>query len=209
VATNFPASLDSLTNPTSSDSLNSPSHSAQHANVNDAIEALQAKVGADSSAVATSLDYKVAQLEASNGVYFDKANRASTLTLTSTGSSVMDSGLNVTVSAAAGDVISYTFDTYVLSGSNIAHFMPYTLDGVGALVNPIAVQGVGFFPALWQTSEQASKSFTFLYELVAGDIVSDQVTVGLAVKTGGASRTVIDGNVGCRVYLTNLGPEVS
>jgi len=64
VATNFPASLDSLTNPTSSDSLNSPSHSAQHANSNDAIEALQAKVGADSSAVTTSLDYKVAQLEA-------------------------------------------------------------------------------------------------------------------------------------------------
>ena len=64
MATNFPASLDSLTNPTSSDSLNSPSHSAQHANVNDAVEALQAKVGADSSAVTTSLDYKVAQLEA-------------------------------------------------------------------------------------------------------------------------------------------------
>jgi hypothetical protein len=64
VATNFPTSLDSLTNPTSSDSLNSPSHSAQHANSNDAIEALQAKVGADSSAVTSSLDYKVAQLEA-------------------------------------------------------------------------------------------------------------------------------------------------
>ena len=63
MATNFPASLDSLTNPTSSDSLNSPSHSAQHANSNDAIEALQAKVGADSSAVTSSLDYKVAQLE--------------------------------------------------------------------------------------------------------------------------------------------------
>ena len=65
MATNFPASLDTLTNPTSSDSLSSPSHSAQHANVNDAVEALQAKVGADSSAVTSSLDYKVAQLETS------------------------------------------------------------------------------------------------------------------------------------------------
>ena len=64
MATNFPASLDSLTNPTSSDSLNSPSHSAQHANSNDAVEALQAKVGADSSAVTSSHDYKIAQLEA-------------------------------------------------------------------------------------------------------------------------------------------------
>ena len=59
MATSFPASLDTLTNPTSGDSLNSPSHSGQHADANDAIEALQAKVGVDSSAVTTSLDYKL------------------------------------------------------------------------------------------------------------------------------------------------------
>lgn len=39
--TNFPASVDVLTNPVSNDSLNSPSHSAQHANANDAIEAIE------------------------------------------------------------------------------------------------------------------------------------------------------------------------
>ena len=60
MATNFPTSLDSLTNPAAGDSLSSPSHSAQHANVNDAVEALQAKVGVDGSAVTGSLDYKVA-----------------------------------------------------------------------------------------------------------------------------------------------------
>ena len=60
MATNFPTSLDSLTNPTSSSALNLPSHSSQHADANDAIEALQAKVGVDGSAVTTSLDYKVA-----------------------------------------------------------------------------------------------------------------------------------------------------
>ena len=65
MATNFPASLDSLTNPSSSDPLNNPSHSAQHANANDAIEALEAKVGIDGSANTSSLDYKVAQLESS------------------------------------------------------------------------------------------------------------------------------------------------
>jgi len=60
MATNFPTSLDSLTNPAAGDSLSSPSHSAQHSNVNDAVEALQAKVGVDGSAVTSSLDYKVA-----------------------------------------------------------------------------------------------------------------------------------------------------
>jgi hypothetical protein len=65
MATNFPTSLDSFTNPTSSDPTNSTTvpHAAQHANANDAIEALEAKVGVNSSAVATSLDYKVTTLE--------------------------------------------------------------------------------------------------------------------------------------------------
>lgn len=59
MATSFPTSLDALTNPASGDTLNAPSHSTQHANSNDAIEALQAKVGVNSSAVTTSLDYKM------------------------------------------------------------------------------------------------------------------------------------------------------
>ena len=61
MATNFPTSLDSLTNPTAGDTLASPSHAGQHADANDAIEALQAKVGVNGSAVTTSLDYKVSQ----------------------------------------------------------------------------------------------------------------------------------------------------
>jgi microcystin-dependent protein len=59
VATNFPTSLDTLTNPTSGSALNSPDHAGQHADANDAIEALEAKVGVNGSAVTTSLDYKV------------------------------------------------------------------------------------------------------------------------------------------------------
>lgn len=59
MATNFPTSLDNLTNPTGSSSLTSPDHAGQHADANDAIEALQAKVGVNGSAVTTSIDYKV------------------------------------------------------------------------------------------------------------------------------------------------------
>ena len=44
MATNFPTSVDVLTNPVSNDSLNSPSHSTQHANANDAIEAIEASL---------------------------------------------------------------------------------------------------------------------------------------------------------------------
>jgi len=63
MATNFPTSLDSLTNPQGTDSVAAVPHAAQHANANDAIEALEAKVGADNSAVTTSIDYRIRALE--------------------------------------------------------------------------------------------------------------------------------------------------
>ena len=65
MATNFPASLDSLTNPAPGDALNNPSHSSQHTNTNDAIDAIQAKLGVDGSAVTTSVDYKLRNLTGS------------------------------------------------------------------------------------------------------------------------------------------------
>ena len=59
---NFPTSLDALTNPVAGDLLSSVTvpHATQHANLNDAVEALEAKVGVDGSSDTSSLDYKVA-----------------------------------------------------------------------------------------------------------------------------------------------------
>jgi len=64
MATNYPTGLDTLSNPTGTDNLDTSGllHDAQHANANDAIEALQAKVGINSSTETTSLDYKIKQL---------------------------------------------------------------------------------------------------------------------------------------------------
>ena len=87
MATNFPASLDSLSNPSPNNTLDSPSHSTHHANLNDAIEALEAKVGVDGSAVATSHD-KILTL---------KANLASpTFTGTVTAPTFSGSGASLT-----------------------------------------------------------------------------------------------------------------
>lgn len=63
MSTSFPTSIDSLSNPTATSSTVTVDHAAQHTNANDAIEALEAKVGADSSAVTTSHDYKIGALE--------------------------------------------------------------------------------------------------------------------------------------------------
>lgn len=62
--TNFPTSLDSFSNPSGLQRMNvTVKHSVHHGNANDAIEAIEAKVGVDSSAVTTSLDYRTGSLE--------------------------------------------------------------------------------------------------------------------------------------------------
>ena len=63
MATNFPNSLDTLTNPNSTDSLSNPSHSEQHINLNDAVEAIEAKIGANGSNDSNSIQYKVAAIQ--------------------------------------------------------------------------------------------------------------------------------------------------
>lgn len=76
--TNFPTTLDELTNPTATDTVAGVDHAAQHANVNDAIEAIQAKLGVNSSAVTTSHDYKLGEVTST-----DKAvSKTATQTLT-------------------------------------------------------------------------------------------------------------------------------
>ena len=97
MTTNFPSGLDSFTNPTATDAMDSVTvpHADQHANVNDAVEALQAKVGVDGSAVTTSLDYKV-------------ANQGLTLVKTQTIGSAVSS---VTVTGA----FSATFENYLIT----------------------------------------------------------------------------------------------
>lgn len=80
MSTNFPASIDTLTNPTATDDTSTVDHAAQHANANDAIEALEAKVGVNSSAVTSSLDYKV-----SNAASVDPGHKHTTAGLSITG----------------------------------------------------------------------------------------------------------------------------
>ena len=61
MATNYPTSLDTLNNPGAADQQNTAGleHDLQHANANDAIEAMQARLGITNSAVATSLDFLI------------------------------------------------------------------------------------------------------------------------------------------------------
>lgn len=68
MATNFPGGLDTntlLPNPSANSFTNNPDHAGLHTNINDAIKALEAKLGINSSADTSSIDYKIASLTSS------------------------------------------------------------------------------------------------------------------------------------------------
>jgi hypothetical protein len=77
----FPASIDSLSNPSAADAMNSATvpHATQHSDANDAIEALEAKVGVDNSAVTTSLDYKTRRAPQAKFDHFADAGNGTTV----------------------------------------------------------------------------------------------------------------------------------
>jgi len=73
MATLYPTSIDSKTNPTATTATNGPTdatygngHAAEHIFANDAIEALEAKVGVNGSAVQTSHDFKLGLITGAN-----------------------------------------------------------------------------------------------------------------------------------------------
>jgi len=57
MASTFPTTLDAFTNPLSTDVLTSPSHAQQHSDLNDAVEALEAKVAIGNTVLGTYTAY--------------------------------------------------------------------------------------------------------------------------------------------------------
>lgn len=137
MATNFPTSLDTLTNPTSSNKLSDVGvlHTDQHANANDAIEALQAKVGINGSAVTSSLDYKVTNAAPKASPTF---TGTVTLPLTTAGYVTTTSG-GVIGSVATIPNAGLTNSSITVNGTAIA------LGSTGTITVPIStgVSGLG------------------------------------------------------------------
>ncbi len=144
MATNFPTSLDNLTNPAGSDPVNNPSHASQHANLNDAIEKLEEKVGVNNSAVTTSLDYRVKQLETNPVASYtdEEARDAIALALrTSGGITVSSDDVANTITLSTDSTIATKtyVDTAVSSTVNTAAltYVPYSevgnADGIATL----------------------------------------------------------------------------
>lgn len=60
----YPGGLDSFVNPTSADALDDPPHDEQHANANDAMEAVQAELGLNPAGSQATVRARLDDLEA-------------------------------------------------------------------------------------------------------------------------------------------------
>lgn len=114
MASNYPTSLDNFSNPAGTDSLNSPSHSLQHTDANDAIEALQAKVGIGASPAGSATAGQV--LTAQGGgtaLWQDIPDNAGLVHINTT---TIASGSPV-ASQSINDVFSATYRNYRIIGN--------------------------------------------------------------------------------------------
>lgn len=187
MATSFPASLDTLTNPSSGDSLNSPSHSGQHADANDAIEALQAKVGVDSSAVTTSLDYKLRFQSAP--VLISPEERWTVSATAATGT--------VNVDVATTSAWYYTTDASANWTFNLRGDGSTTLDSLLVVGDSVTVAfavtngATAYYPSAFQVDgSSVTPKWQGGTAPAAGNASSVDVYVFTVVKTASATFTV-------------------
>jgi hypothetical protein len=109
MATLFPSNLDSLINPTATDQVSVISHSGQHSDINDAVEALESKIGIDNSAVATSLDYLIKNTSSKLGKIASLAVTDSNIIVGDGTNWVAESGATARTSLGLGTGNSPTF----------------------------------------------------------------------------------------------------
>lgn len=154
----YPTTLDTFSNPIGTDKVNNAVaglvHSTQHAQANDAIEALEAKVGVTNSAVTSSHDYKLSEVtgadkavsKAGSQALTNKTIDGNSNTLTVLAQSQLsglvpmtNGGLNVALTDPNADRILFWDDSagqyaYLTPGSGLA-IAGTTLSASGTVLN--------------------------------------------------------------------------
>ena len=179
MATSFPTSKDTLINPQPTDSPELVSHAAQHANANDAIEALETKVGVNNSADATSHDYKIRTLE-SYAITYETAQDAAGALFGHTNHTNLiatydDVSNEVRLSVAAPDVARTIYQTAKNeTGSALAKGKPVYVTGAVGASGKVRV-GLASNVA----EAQSSKTFGFTAESISNNGEGQVITEGL------------------------------
>jgi hypothetical protein len=122
MATDYPNDLDDFTNPSAGDQVTTPGaggHAGQHTDANDAIEAVQARVGVTGSAVQTTVDFQLS--DTSGGHDHDGVNsRTISGVLTSVSGTNFGTGSAVHTSVSSSNTLNFrTFEGIGGTSTNI------------------------------------------------------------------------------------------
>lgn len=186
----FPASLDNFTNPTPNDRLSTPTvlHTDLHSDANDAIEALQAKVGINGSLVTGSLDYRVNFL--SSGTH-------SPVTLgTANGLSLSGQALSLSLSATGTSGALSAVDYSRIAFKNVVNvFTANQVVDAHAAVGADAAIDYNLNPLFWtdaSTSLSVNEEFTQSY-VTGTHFLNGMTSSVLANPSSIANRTFYAG----------------
>jgi hypothetical protein len=209
--TNYPGSLDSFSNPTGTDDLDDSiggrTHSEMHADINDAMEAVQTALGAPRKYIK---DYAEATLTSGS------------ITLNQTAVTAVSTSLDLTIDAASGDLVEYGISAIINEVATAVIFDVYTMPS-GSAVNPFGA-GVSASSAttagvpgwLVTVSESVASgsaqavrlqgSYTRL--LVSGDVSGGSTVLRLYyAKADTTARTLYAlTNIPLKVWAKNYGP---
>jgi hypothetical protein len=199
MATNFPTSLDTFTNPNSGNTLDSPSHSLQHSDINDAVEAIETKLGIGAAPAGS----------ATLGQVLVKGATDTTWSNTITSPVLVSPEENFTISATAASgtvaldmkTTSATFFTSDASGNwavNLRGDASTTLDSLLSTNQSIthvflATQGgTAYYPnAFFVDGGTVTPKFQGGAAFSAGNISSIDSYSFTAIKTAGTTFTVL------------------
>lgn len=200
MATNYPGALDALTNPTSTDNMATVSHSAQHTNANDAIEAIQAELGINPAGSEATV---VARLDAADTTISGKVTGPGSATSGNivsfdgtSGKLVKDSG--AALSAGGALTLSSTISASGLAGSLLSSATP--------VMNGTAAVGTSAIPSRQDhvhpsdtTKVAIPASITdatvVRFTGTAGVIESSAVTVSAGGNVGGVGTLTTSGKI--------------
>lgn len=190
MATQFPEELDSFLNPQPTDSVAAVSHAAQHANANDAIEALQTKLGKDNSTDTTSIDFRVRALE--NATLDSEAVVDAVATSIVAGNGITksydDPADTITISVDTSIIATQTFATQAASDAltDANSYTDLAISGLSLVYDPIG-------SAL--NAETAAKNY------------ADSLAVNYD-PSGSAAAALIDANEYTDIAISSLGNQI-
>jgi hypothetical protein len=205
MATNYPGALDTLTNPIGTDALNSATvpHAQQHANANDAIEAIQAELGVNPKGSSATV---VARLDGT-------ANLGSANTFTVGGHTIQNAVASVVPLTVKGTTSQSVNNFEVFNGANVSVLrvrsggnfgvgglitgvnVGINNDVIGAATVAMIVRGAASQSANlqeWQDSTPTTQAWVSPTGSI--NLLSGGTTRSIGWNTGAAARATINTN---------------